>query len=184
MVTHDEAANRIANVLRENDFFVRTRRSLPLGEFRGLEVYHALTEKKLEWTKIVDVLGLKMRIDGHGPLVRGKNGKRLDILGESIAVEVSNSSDVKREADRLRKVPVRLRLIVTTDLRTRGELSGIPVISYSKVDSAFISGLKEIFFCHWQDCDYFTPDWNELFSHEKKHEESELLNGQSPETRA
>lgn len=38
--------------------------------------------KKREWTIIADILGLKMRTGGYGPLVRGTNGKRLDLLGD------------------------------------------------------------------------------------------------------
>ncbi len=37
------------------------------------------------------------------------------MLGKSVAVEVSVSSDVKREVDKLRNLPGQLRLIVTAD---------------------------------------------------------------------
>lgn len=182
MVTHDEAANEVARVLRENDFYVRMRRSLPLETLKGFEVYHALTEKKRGWTKIVDILGLKMRANGYGPLVRGTDGKKLDLLGESIAVEISNSSDLKAEVEKIRRLPVKLRLIVTTYPRMRGELAGIPVVPHDKLDGAFIASLKQVFFCYWRKCDYHTTDHKELWRHEKEHEQREILGGGPSET--
>lgn len=182
MVTHDEIANQVAKLLRENDFYVRMRRSIPLERLGAFEVYHALTGKKREWTKIVDILGLKMRTGGYGPLVQGTNGKRLDLFGDSIAVEVSNSTDLKGEVEKIRRLPVHLRLIVTTDSRMRGELAGIPVVPHDKLDDAFIAGLRQVFFCPWAKCDYFTTDHNELSRHSKKHEESEILREELPET--
>jgi hypothetical protein len=182
LVTHDEIANQVAKLLRENDFYVRMRRSIPLERLGAFEVYHALTGKKREWTKIVDILGLKMRTGGYGPLVQGTNGKRLDLFGDSIAVEVSNSTDLKGEVEKIRRLPVHLRLIVTTDSRMRGELAGIPVVPHDKLDDAFIAGLRQVFFCPWAKCDYFTTDHNELSRHSKKHEESEILREELPET--
>lgn len=181
MVTHDEVANQVAKLLRENDFFVRMRRSIPLKTLKGFEVYQALTGKKRGWTKIVDILGLKMRTDGHGPLVQGTNGKRLDLLGESIAVEVSDSSELKGEVEKIRRLPVNLRLIVTTDSRMRGELAGIPIVPYDKLDGAFIAGMRQVFFCPWAKCDYFTTEHKELWRHEKEHEQQEILRGELSE---
>jgi hypothetical protein len=79
-----------------------------------------------------------MRADGYGPLVQGTNGKRLYLFGDSIAVEVSNSTDVKGEAEKIRRLPVKLRLIVSTDSRMRGELAGIPIVPHDKLDSAIL----------------------------------------------
>jgi len=170
LVTHSEIVKLVEKLLWENDFYVRTQRSLPLETIKPLEVYRALTQKNPQWTAIVDVLGLKMKKDGLGQLVRGTNGKRLDMLGETIAVEVSMSSDIKKEVDKLRKLSVRLRLVVTGDSRMRGELAGIPIVPHEKLDSTVIKSLKETFFCRWSECDYYTTNIDQLWRHEKEHE--------------
>jgi len=103
------------------------------------------------------------------PLVQGTDDKRLDIFHGAIAVEVSMSSDVKREIDKLRKLPVNLRLVVTADSRMRGELAGIPIVPYQKLNSKIIRNLKETFFCSWEDCDYFTKNREHFLKHEQKH---------------
>jgi len=170
LVTHSEIVKQVAKLLWENDFYVRTYRSIPIRTTKGLEAFHALTEKQPRWTAIVDVLGIEMKTDGIGPLVQRTNGKRLHMLGETVAVEVSMSSDVKKEVDKLRKLPVRLRLVVTADSRMRGELAGIQIVPHEKLDSAVIKNLKETFFCRWSECDYYTTNIDQLWRHEKEHE--------------
>lgn len=170
MITHSEIVKQVAKLLWENDFYVRTQRSIPIETTKGLEVYHALTQKKPEWTAIVDVLGLKMRTDGIGPLVRGTNGKRLHMLGETVAVEVSMSSDVKKEVNKLRKLPIKLRLVVTADSRMRGELAGIPIVPYERLDSTVIKNLKQTYYCDSTNCDYFTRNFEDLLRHRRRHE--------------
>jgi len=103
-----------------------------------------------------------------GALVPGTDGKRLDVIGHAIAVEVSMSSDVKKEVDKLRRLPVNLRLVVTADSRIRGKLAGIPIVPHEKLDSTIIKNLKETYYCDEINCDYFTTNPEHYHRHKKK----------------
>ena len=70
----------------------------------------------------VDLLGCKRSPDG-----------RLD-YNSSIAIEVSVSSDVKSEVEKLMKVPTKTKIVVTDDLE--GQLKGVPVVPFSKLEKA------------------------------------------------
>jgi len=170
LITHSEIIKKIAKLLRENDFYVRTHCSLPIYRVKGIEVYHAFTEKKPRWTAIVDVLGLEMKKDGLGEIVQGTGGKKLNMLGKTIAVEVSISSDVKKEVEKLKQLPVQLRLIVTTDPVMRGELAGIPIVCYYNLNSTIVKNLKQTYYCDHGLCDYFTTNREEMERHEKEHD--------------
>jgi hypothetical protein len=87
-----------------------------------LEHRWLLGEAKHEPKLNVDVLGCK----------RFPNG-RLD-YGSSVAVEVSVSSDVKSEVEKLMKIPTKTKIVVTDDLE--GELEGIPIVSFSKLEKS------------------------------------------------
>jgi len=65
---------------------------------------------------------------------------------------------------------LKLRLVVTGDSRMQGELAGIPIVPHEKLDSTVIKNLKETFFCRWSECDYYTTNIDQLWSHHKEHE--------------
>jgi hypothetical protein len=58
--------------------------------------------------------------------VRSKRGKKEG--NYSIVIEVSDSSDVKKEAKKLQKIPAHHRLIVTPPNGIEGEIEGIPIV--------------------------------------------------------
>jgi hypothetical protein len=93
-----------------------------------LEHRWLLGEAKHESKINVDVLGCKRLPDG-----------RLD-YDSSIAVEVSVSSDVKTEVEKLTKVPTKAKIVVTDDLE--GKLGRIPIVPFSKLEKTLdkISG--------------------------------------------
>ena len=91
-----------------------------------LENRWLLGKAKHETKLNVDILGCKRFPDGH-----------LD-YSSSVAVEVSVSSDVKSEIEKLMKIPAKTKIVVTDDLE--GELGGIPVVPFSKLEKK----LKEI----------------------------------------
>lgn len=88
-----------------------------------LENRWLLGKAKHESKLNVDVLGCKRSPDG-----------RLD-YDSSIAVEVSVSSDVKSEVEKLMKVPTKTKIVVTDDLE--GQLEGVPIIPFSKLEKGF-----------------------------------------------
>jgi len=116
-------------------------------------------------------------------LAADENFQAAEIFQIFLKLGTSNSTDLKREVEKIRRLPVMLRLIVTTDSRMRGELAGIPVVPHDKLDGAFIAGLRQVFFCPWAKCDYFTTDHDEFFRHKKKHE-LETLREELPEMSA
>jgi hypothetical protein len=81
-----------------------------------------LGEAKHEPKLNIDVLGCKRFPDG-----------RLD-YDSSIAVEISVSSDVKSEVEKLMKVPTKTKIVVTDDLE--GKLEGVPIVPFSKLEKA------------------------------------------------
>lgn len=89
---------------------------------RVLENRWLFGEAKGEPKLVIDVLGCKRFSDG-----------RLD-YDFSIAVEVSVSSDVKSEVEKLMKVPTKIKIVVTEDLE--GQLEGIPIVPFSKFEKA------------------------------------------------
>lgn len=173
MTIHDDVVRKVADLLRERGFYARTFRSILLGFEAGGELdtafvlapFFALTRRKPEWVVIVDVLGLRMKKGGYGPLVEGTGGKRIDMLGESIAVEVSTTSSPTREVRKLRRVPVSLRLIVTTEPHSSGELGGIPVVTHTELDGKVIGRLRETYFCYQKGCAFWTRNPEERVRH-------------------
>jgi len=87
-----------------------------------LEHRWLLGEAKHEPKLNIDVLGCKRFPDG-----------RLD-YDSSIAVEISVSSDVKSEVEKLMKVPTKTKIVVTDDLE--GQLEGVPIVPFSKLEKA------------------------------------------------
>jgi hypothetical protein len=182
LTIHDDIVRKVADLLWQRGFYVRTSRSIPLGWELGGELdtpfqlapFFALTRRKPEWVVIIDVLGLRMKKGGYGPLVEGTGGRRIDMLGQSIAVEVSHASSPTREVRKLRRVPVSLRLIVTTDPHASGEIGGIPIVAHTKLDGKVISGLHETYFCYEKGCDFWTRNSDERVRHRRLHKQREI----------
>lgn len=93
---------------------------------------------------------------------------------QSIAVEVSHSSRVTDEAKKLRRVPVTLRLIVTTDPYASGEIGGISGVAHTKLDDKVIRRLRQTHFCYKKGCDFWTRNPEQEVRHRKWHAEREL----------
>lgn len=140
-------------------------------------------QERPEWYVNVDVIGVKthdagLRLPWENPVMeQGKDsGQRVSALDPSIIVEVSKSSDLRKEVKKLRNVKANIRLIVTTDPTIRGEISGIPVIPYNELNSSTLGTFKETYWCdgNWEDCEFYTHEKKRLDAHKKLHERLDL----------
>jgi hypothetical protein len=148
----------------------------------GLNPVYWAIQKKPDWYVNVDVLGVKehdARVDNYGDTIvdnHGKDtGRRVSFFDPSIVVEVSMSSDLKKEIRKLRNVKANVRLVVTADATLRGEVSGIPVIPYNQVNSSTLGKLKETFWCDKQDCEFNTHERKRLDAHSEFHKRLDLF---------
>jgi len=135
-IPHDEIVDKVAASLERRGFGIsdfehenwQPMKNVTIIPFDKkmlqyvLEHRWLLGEAKHEPKLIVDVLGCKRFSDG-----------RLN-YESSIAIEVSVSSDVKSEVEKLIKVPTKTKIVVTDDLE--GQLEGIPIVPFSKFEKA------------------------------------------------
>jgi ABC-type phosphate/phosphonate transport system substrate-binding protein len=96
------------------------------------------------------------------------------VLGPSIAVEVSTTSSPTHEVSKLRRVPVSVRLIVTTDPHALGESGGIPIVAHTKLDGKVIERLRQTFFCYEKECNFWTRNEDERARHREWHKQREM----------
>jgi hypothetical protein len=122
---HDEMVRSIAKWLEKNGFLVLTNYQLPV-EAPKLAVLYTISymrdrkrgEKRTSPEIIVkpDILAYDEKSNA------------------SFVIEVSKTSDLKREAKKIRRIKVDGRLIVTPSWEQEGELDGIPIVAFDNLD--------------------------------------------------
>lgn len=133
-LTHDQIVSRVASWLSDHEWVVAEGPSLPATDQRTAVIYAIQAEMRkqggkskgrgLEWLVKPDILA------GKGTMFK-------DFV--SIAVEITVTSDVKREAHKLHILKVDRRLIVTRPyLGSEGELDGMPIVSCSNLDEVLM----------------------------------------------
>lgn len=182
---HNDVLNQVAELLRKNNYFVKTEVRILLKDSShfSLPFVAMMNQWYQPFLARVDVLGLKMRRnDALGVEVEGRKGMRISAASDSIAVEVSSSSDIRKEVAKLRRLEVDHRLIVTTDSTTFGEVSGIRVVPHDKLDAPTIRSLRRTYWCGIEKCIFYSHNWKSCNAHNKRHEDLESYRRFSEET--
>ncbi len=118
-VTHDQAVRMVAKWLEDGGFLVVTNYMLPVETPHLAPICLAdylIKKKENPKTASPPMFVVKPDVFAYS-----ESGNFV------LAVEVSNTSDVKKEAEKLHKLDVHGRLIVTLAYNYTGEIDGIPI---------------------------------------------------------